>query len=336
MGVMMPVRIINKIFNFINRYWDAKFTFHSRSFKHESYNFCQIVDGFSEESKVGIVVQGPIHTNPDVTLNTLLLYKRMFPKSYIILSTWNDADQKLVSNIRSSGIDVLLNNKPPIDGAHNVNLQILSTLNGIKAASENGCKYVLKTRTDMRFTRYTSLSALLGLLATFTSNNLSSSMGRIIEVGSTACRFRPWSLCDLFQFGHINDMVDFWSLEFDSRDCRASDFFSIQRTPREVSEHNVAEIYLHRKYAEKLGYKTGFNPLDYYEFIKNEILIIDKEMLDLAWFKYDSTEYSWVGDPVYGSNQALSRIHFFEWMLIYLGQEVKIDTLELFLDKYER
>lgn len=333
---MILTKLINKFFNCLNKCLDVRLTFHYRYLKHKSYYYSRVVEPSVSESKIGIVIQGPIQEKGSLTLETLLLYKQIYPSSYIVLSTWDDAEPTIVSAIRDNGIDVLLSTKPDKNGAHNVNLQIISTLNGIEAAREKGCVYILKTRTDMRFTRYTSLSALLKLLTMFPSNKKSLSTGRIIEVGATACRFRPWSLCDLFQFGYTKDLLAFWSVELDARDSTASDFFSIPRTPREVSEHDVAEIYLHRRYAGKLGYRVEHIPLDYYEFIRGEIILIDKEMLDLAWFKYDSFECSWVGDPVYGKNQTLSRIHFFEWLLIYSGHKVNMKNLNSFLDIYER
>jgi len=332
----MYLRVINKIFLALGYFLGYRLTYHARSIFQEDYNYCKLVKSNSEIGKVAIIVQGPIHFKPEVTINTLILYRRIFPEAHVILSTWSDIDDALCAKLGSYNVEVLVNERPKESGRHNVNLQLVSTKNAIEVALNKGYEYVLKTRTDMRFTRYTSLSGLIGFLESYASNSSSRSKGRIIEIGSTACRFRPWSLCDVFQFGYTIDMHHFWSAQLDNRTGSSHEFFATPKTPREVSEYNVAEIYLHRNYAEFLGYNTGVTPEDYYSFIKSEILIIDKEMIDLAWFKYEAKEFSWVGDPCYGQNQVLSRIHFFEWLSIYLGQEVDIKTAEEYLDVQER
>jgi len=82
-----------------------------------------------------VVVQGPIHQRTKELKNKF---------KNIIFSTWEghkiDVDNKN---------QFLVNSKLPIDkGTRNINLQKISTINGIKLAKNIGYKYVLKWRSD--------------------------------------------------------------------------------------------------------------------------------------------------------------------------------------------
>jgi len=99
---------------------------------------------------ISVVVQGAIF--PDITYLTLLSIRKYLPNAKIILSTWQG------SNLEKLEFDKLILSKDPGGFQHsyyneikvnNVNRQILSTLNGIKAVET---KYVMKIRSDFLLT----------------------------------------------------------------------------------------------------------------------------------------------------------------------------------------
>ena len=95
---------------------------------------------------ISVVVQGAV--SKQFTQKVLKSIRKCLPNAEIILSTWEDSD------LRNLDYDALIENEDP--GAeilyrgsnvqHNLNRQIVSSINGIKAATR---KYVLKTRTDV-------------------------------------------------------------------------------------------------------------------------------------------------------------------------------------------
>lgn len=327
-------QVINFIVTRVSSIFNAKISFHCRPVNSSLYNYSVVLNDV-RECQVAIIVQGPLHQSSHITIETIKLYKRLYPSSAIIFSSWRGMQTHVARAIEGLGVHLLLNEMPDNAGAHNVNYQIVSTFNAIEMAKSLGCRYVLKTRTDMRFCRASSLSALISLLDMYPSSNVTSSEGRIIEIGSTSCRFRPWSLCDVFQFANIDDLYVFWKVQLDSRTGNAKEFFSKPRTAREVSAYNVAEIYLHRNYAKTLGYPSNTSVYECWDFVKNEIIIIDKELIDLCWFKYEHFEYLWVGDPGYGENQTLSRFSHAEWLSLYSNAIIDVAKLESYLDCYE-
>lgn len=101
------------------------------------------------DNDISIVVQGPIiKDGENSTYNVLKSIKHHFPNSELILSSWVGED--------ASGLEydkIVLSELPPsiilYEGIQcNINRQIVSTIEGIKAASK---KYLIKTRTNTLF-----------------------------------------------------------------------------------------------------------------------------------------------------------------------------------------
>jgi hypothetical protein len=99
---------------------------------------------------ISFVVQGPIIVDAEnSTKEVLNSIRKYFPKSEIILSTWEGQNTSDLEYDR-----VVFSKLPPAlnlyqDHQCNVNRQIVSTINGIKVATK---KYVAKTRTNTIFT----------------------------------------------------------------------------------------------------------------------------------------------------------------------------------------
>ena len=94
---------------------------------------------------ISVVVQGPIHTQDNLTKRVLESVRTHLPDAELILSTWKG------SNVDGLDCDVLLLNDDPgaINGRNNVNRQIVSTRNGLQKATRT---YAVKLRTDMQLT----------------------------------------------------------------------------------------------------------------------------------------------------------------------------------------
>jgi len=102
------------------------------------------------DSTISFVVQGPvIKEGENTTKEVLNSIRKNFPNSEIILSTWKneavdglECDQVVFSDLPDS-LNLYTGHQC------NINRQIVSTLNGIHAASN---KYLVKTRTNTLFT----------------------------------------------------------------------------------------------------------------------------------------------------------------------------------------
>jgi hypothetical protein len=89
----------------------------------------------------GIIIQGPTNYFKEISD-----HYSQYPN--VVWATWDDESISNLDYIRSKGIQVILLNKPLFPGYMNVNMQVKSTFEGIKAL-ENRVEEVLKVRSDI-------------------------------------------------------------------------------------------------------------------------------------------------------------------------------------------
>lgn len=310
-------------------------SFHFRPFYEKNVTDENIF--FQEDhSDVAIIMQGPINEVKNFTIETIKLYRKNFPNAVIIVSTWRGISNEIVCALKELNVHVILNEIPLICGSHNINYQRISTLSALKLAKELNCKYSIKTRTDLRFYSNTALSYLKLILIQYPAKYNDYVMGRIIEVGATVCLFRPWSMCDLFQFGFTSDLIRMWDFPLDNRNTSAAEFSSKPYRVIDIVNENVAEIFVHRNYCKAIGESADIDYQDYYSFIRDYFIIIDKEQIDLLWFKYGSYEYGWAGFSKYGNANVFSRMTHEQWFQLYNGKMINYELVSKYLHMFEK
>tara|TARA_R110001606_G_scaffold356372_1_gene507729 strand:- start:73125 stop:74162 length:1038 start_codon:yes stop_codon:yes gene_type:complete len=287
-------------------------------------------ESFLEEVKLpafAIMIQGPIVLKNNFTFETIQLYRKLFGESVIIVfSSWHGelSDEKILD--LESYCSVVLSEKPTNSGLHNVNYQIVSSRCGMLKAKELGAEFLIKTRSDQRFYNPATLKILHNLYMT--------APNKIIELSMSSCKYRPWSLCDMFQFSKADILLDMWNIELDERKKYKINFHDESYRVRDIVSAKIAEIYVHFNHANKYGYYDVLSVDDYYSYIREKIIIIDKEVIDIFWYKYTAKEYCLVGSDFYSSEDVLSMISWGDYLLILDGCPSK-KTYE-YLDEYEK
>lgn len=265
------------------------------------------------EGKVAVVMQGAIVTDFSYTLETLRLYKQaLLPKTEIILSTWQDADPVIISEIALLGIHVVQQKKPENTGISNINLQILSTRMGIAKASELGATHVLKTRTDVRMYATDIEDFLLSALECYPKLPQSKQKQRIIAFDLNTFKGRPYSISDISLFGSIFDMNEYWSLPLDTRTKDTSN----ARTLIEWSKARMCEVYLSAHYLEQHGRTLSWTVEDSIRAIAEYFIILDASTLDLHWFKY--AHWKIWRNKNYHQKSDKHELSFREWLIAYI------------------
>ncbi|WP_047682704.1 MULTISPECIES: WavE lipopolysaccharide synthesis family protein [Xenorhabdus] len=286
-------------------------------------------------SDFAIIIQGPIASERDFTYETVLLYKKFYNNINIIVSTWDDSNTDIICKLQNESY-VILNKKPKISGSHNINLQKKTTLEGLMQARKLKCKYALKTRTDQRFYSWTTLPFFRKILVNNPPYPNNFIENRIIELTMSVCKFRPWSMCDMFQFGLTDDLIKMWSFTDDKRTRTAYEFAQTKYKVRDIVEENVAEIFVHRNLAKNIGVCDSIDHNSYYDFITKFFYLIDKETVDLLWLKYNSEEYNLVGNGVYDKNQVLTMLKASDFFIMHDGEsKIKQRDLSSYLNKDE-
>lgn len=305
----------------------ASFYFH-----HERLQSALSINTFSDplknSPKLGIVIQGPIDKNNDFTLETAKLYKKHFENTVIILSTWKNEDSQYLKNFENAGIEIVLSKQPTFKGHGNVNYQIISSSAGIIRARELGAEYAIKSRTDQRMYAPNIKAFLLNILKTFPVALGYSQKERIIGISLDTFKYRLYGLSDMFSFGHIDDMVLYWSPELDNKEDQEISGDSI----RIFCSKPVCEVYFCTEFLKKIGRKNEFTLEDSWNAFVNHFCIVDSTTaLDLFWNKYGRhSEYRYT---VYDAIKTSQELNFREWLNLYAGIYNKSNIPEFVLDQ---
>lgn len=285
--------------------------------------------------RTAVVIQGPLMEQDGFTLESVRLYRRLMPDTQVIVSTWAGANAAQLELIQHAGAAVVISDPPAVSGANNVNFQLVSTRAGIALAKKTGCSHVLKTRSDQRFYAQNLLPYLHSMLDDYPSVDASRQRQRIIELSTNICRYRPYSMCDMFQFGHIDDMTTMWNVELDPRQFSVAEYSRQRITPRKISADRIAEIYIHRAYLEAIGEATEVDLRVYYEHLAKFFIVIDKEMVDLFWNKYGTLEYGLAENPLYSEFRPKARFYARDWHTVRKHGVNALDVSDQLLDMAE-
>ena len=296
---------------------------------HERPKYSADVNTISCSSPIdvstAIVLQGPIVTTDNFTLETLRIYQKHFPLCHLIVSTWEDEKTSILKTIESLGVHVILNKPPSYAGISNINKQIVSSLAGIKLAEELSCKYVLKTRTDQRMYSPNILAYFNDILHMFPLKVSSTKQTqRLIAVGLNTFKSRMYGISDMNIFGCVDDMQILWDCPLDSRPAdELQKMIDLTTSMEEFSRVNICEVYLTTNFLEKVGRKLLWTYTDSYDAIAEHFCIVDTTALDLYWPKYTRNEYRWRS---YNSSRLadFDELDFKAWSRLYTGHHGSI------------
>jgi hypothetical protein len=285
------------------------FTYHVRPKKSENVNLKPIYD---VKRVVAIVMQGPVLEEDSFTVETLMLYKKMFKGFVIILSTWNDLGNENIKLLEEIGVEVLINEYPDYSGPSNINYQIISMRNGIRYAESKGAEYVLKTRTDQRIYNPDIFSYMISMQNNFVSK-VKKQNNRIIFCSLNSFKFRLYSLSDMFVFGEIKDMARFCDVEPVKPGSKKNNVNNIL----DWSKARTAEVYLITEYFKRIGYSFDWCLESYWNSLSDLFCVIDEKIVDIYWYKYlRHSEYRYTIYDVIKNSQNL---YFNDWLLFYTG-----------------
>lgn len=267
------------------------------------------------QSEWCILMQGPIITKNSFTLQTILLYRYVYPNARIILSTWKDEAKKLDSNkLHELKVDVLLLTKPDYVGISNINLQLISTIAGINFASDQRVKYVLKTRTDQRVCKSLDFLGYMRNLQTNFPIANDKMENRLIVASTNSFKSRLYGVTDMYMFGSISDMKLFWNIPLEQE---SETLHEVKTDPVYFISNKQAEGYLVNHFFKSIDFSPSWSMEDSHYFLSQFFCIVDKEQLDLFWFKYERFIESFA---FFRKNDAKNweRFEFSDWLKAYL------------------
>lgn len=276
-----------------------------------------------------IVMQGPLKLENHFTLETLKIYQKNFPKCPIVLSTWKTENIEEIEKIKELNIPVLQNDPPTEKGLDNINFQILSTQKGLQYAKENGAEWVIKTRTDQRLYETNIPEFLFNLQKAFPVYDKSKQKSRLTTLSMNTFKYRLYDISDMFLFGHIDDVIKFWSCDFEKRTV-----FSEKKNMLEYCKARPSEIYFTSEYLEKIGHSCKWNLYDSWLTYSRYFCVVDSVSVGLYWPKYSNLVNRWRN--FFGCNPELEELTFKEWLNMYADLSNKIAPENLLVDGWEK
>lgn len=280
----------------------------------------------SDLTECAIVVQGGIETRSDFTHETVKLYARNFPNAKIILSTWDDTDGELLRSFKNAGVHLVLSRKPSISGIGNSNLQTISSHAGLLKAKQLGFEFALKTRTDQRFFNPRTLSLFKASLMSnpLTTEQSTCQINRLVTLSFCSLAYRMYGLTDMLQFGNVEDLLEYWPGELDSRNVDSIGGIPAH-TLRGLAQQNIVETYFCSNFLSRTGWPLKWTLSDYWMAVRERFFIVDSASIDFFWPKYSSREDRW---RIYSEAPSHQEIDSAFWHSLLNGMEAP----EKFLD----
>ena len=273
-----------------------------------SKNFKQVSTEQVDFKEFGIIIQGPINNTNELNFlkETLKIYKLIFPKTLIVISTWeNSYIDELETN---EYIQIERSKLPSEPGMGNINYQIKSTSNAIKIFKKKGIRNILKTRTDCRIMKPNLKSYLLSLQKTFCSENPKHS--RIFASSVATCKYRIYGLTDILLFGSTKEIEIYFKDETDQEILKN---YSFKRIMNETVV--MSEILLCARYLKNKSIKLDWTLEHWWYCLSKYFGIIDASSLDFFWHKYDwHFEQRFIRNYLFKSSRS---IEFSEWLSLY-------------------
>lgn len=240
------------------------------------------------DENTAFVFQGLIASDLDATLAG---YRRLFPRSPIIIATWENEREALAA-LPAINVDPLIKTtflRPPARrGIMNVNMQICSAGRGIALAAEAfpAVRRVAKIRIDCPPRRP---DAIFPIIDHFDGGP--ETAGRIWGVDINTSATLPFSFSDIFQVGPIAAMLDFWALdELDDREMSPKEFLARthgQTDLAEIIRLQPPEVFLTLRYLRRRGVAVRPDSLeDYREALARHFGVLDADQIGLAFDKY--------------------------------------------------
>jgi hypothetical protein len=239
------------------------------------------------------------------------------PDGRLILSTWDDADPRLLDPIRALGVDVVLNPKPAVPGLMNVNMQLASALAGVRRAEAGGAAWVLKTRTDQRMYAPNLPAFLVALATAFPVPRGYRQRHRILALGRGTLKYAFYHVTDQTLFGHVDDMVAYWSAPPRLETAHPPGFRDVFG---DICRHKAPESYLATQFLRRVGRELAWTVEDSWAAIADHFCVVDGAMTDFFWPKYTHVlEY----DRTYARIDTSTEIDFREWLVLHAARGSK-------------
>lgn len=328
--LLIPIRKFNIYNSFIGQpifaksrgfvFWLSQNTLFSFSIRPKHAKDLMYMPSHSNYLSTGICIQGPIGKNNRFFLeNTVLIYKKLYPKVKIVISTWENEKENISENLQYLCDSVVINKYPENlkPGIDNINFQIYSTLSGLKKLNEIGCEFSIKQRADCRFYNPNAINMLHNFLKIF-PDEYRKDNNRIFSCNIGCLKYRPYCLGDIMLFGKTEKLMNYFS----------SEEYEVSLSKLGIKDVNfpvinstivTVETFLCARYLKSIGHETKFTIEDWYACLKKYFLVFDGSQIDFFLNK-KNPELEQRAEKNY-SNIDNENLNFSDWLNCFSGEK---------------
>lgn len=261
---------------------------------------------------IGIVIYGPVITENKFTLNSIKLYSRLFEDTNIVLTTNPSPKLASIKNANIPNVKIIENNLHTGDVLGNdVRSRILNCVSGLNYLRKHDITHAIVIRSDFRLT-YDNVSCYLQNLINYyvLDDTVGDQKSRIIICSKNTLRYIPFCFSNDFQFGHINDLLEYWN------NWDIINLINKKGSNLDFKEDNLLryEVIMGFKYAKyKIANHFCYNLNSYYEFLAQRFVILDNQQLGII---HHNNSIDGFGEFEYDYYDTHQTIGFNDWFLI--------------------
>lgn len=263
----------------------------------------------------GIVMQGDLASTRGYAIETVKIYRKLFPGVKIVISTWDTAAKVDVDALEDLGATVVMTKPPVFPGPFNRNMQLLSSSAGVIEASAQGVKYILKIRMDQRLYSPHALSLMKGLVEAFpVSGGPANQDKRLVVLSNNTFINRIYGVSDFLTFGLVRDVLTYWDFEHGAGQLPQGSNPSVEGK-REL----LPEVFFCSGFLSRTFWNCDWTQRDWVRVLQSRFIVVDGTSLDFFWNKYESREILW---RRYGEVPDLEEVTFGGWLELFQSNEV--------------
>jgi len=278
-------------------------------------DFFRHSDDASKHTPFAIVIQGKSVLVDSFTAETVKIYQKSFVGSIIIVTTHEGADSpECLKELQDLGVNLVVIPKPANPGPFNINLQITSSVAGLKEAKRLGFQYAIKTRTDIRLYGVNISEYLFNLLRQFPVVSGTKQQERIISTNIFTLKYRPYSLSDMTVAGNVDDLLLYFDIPLDNRKVINLPTNSLVD---DFVRERPGELYLETEFLKKIGYHPTGTLEDSWQIFADHFIVIDHDSLDSYWYKNDIYQCLENKFRIYTPEFGLHDLCFRDWFNLY-------------------
>jgi len=279
------------------------------------------------KEKIAIIIQGPLINEDNFTIETIKFYSNLYPEIPIIFSSWKRDIDKIKNEKFKKKINLISNNLPSYSGYKNINLQSVSSKNAILLAKKLGCKYVLKTRSDIRIYSSDFKDYLIDLIKFYKINrSINLRQKERIITTSFTLRYRLYGISDMILFGNINDLYNYFNIITTPKVEKKFLNFILSLKFKDqtyfIQNEFCPEVYFFKEFFKKMRVKIKWTVNDNIKKISENFIIIDNQSLSIYWKKSNKIINHFSDKPMH-SNMSLE-FSFNDWLKnFYKSKKIK-------------